>query len=154
MSLEASNEGRALLAKMKGYIKDYAECMKAWEFIKEALHGRSIKYAFAWQPPADSTEAEDEARATQIAVTTDRGFFAFTFRNRRLEYTVSRLSDIPGMSEVRYNESDEAGMAIPVIEATVCRENLDSNTVYTVRGIEETVEFQSFLRGIRQQLLK
>ncbi len=153
MSLEASNEGRALLAKTKGCIKDYAECMEAWEFLKEALQGRSIKHAFACQAPADSAEAEDEARTTQIAVTTDRGFFAFTFRNRRLECTVSRLSAISGMSEVRYKEPDEVGMAVPVIEATVCQENPANDTVYTVRGIEETVEFQNFLRGLRQQLL-
>ena len=154
MSLEASNEGRALLARVKGYVKDYAECMEAWEFIREALQGRSIKHWFAWQPPAVSTEAEEEPRTTQVAITTDRGFFALTFRNRRLEYMVSLLSAIPGMSEVRYNEPDEAGMAIPVIEATICRENPAGNTVYTVRGIEETVEFQNFLRGMRQQLLK
>ena len=154
MSLEASTEGRALLAKIKGCVKDYAECMEAWEFIKEALQGRSIKHGFAWQPPTDPAEAEDEPRTTRVAIATDRGFFAFAFRSRRLEYTVSRLSAIAGMSEVRYTEPDEAGMAIPVIEATIRTENPDDGAVFTVRGIEETVEFQDFLRGMRQALLK
>lgn len=155
MSLEASRQGRALLARMKTYIKDYAECMEAWEFIRESLQERAIKHSFAWQPPSESAGSQAEgSAATRVAIITDRSLLDFTFKGRRLECVLARLSAITGMEEVRYTEPDADGMALPVMQATMRREHPADSSVYTVRGIEEAAEFQEFLAGLRRQLLR
>lgn len=155
MSIEASTEGKALLAKLKSLIKDYAECMDAWEFIKETLQGQTLRHCFAWQtldePLPDGTGQKVET--AKAVITTDRGLFEFAFSDRKRRYALTRLSGISCVEETRYTDSSQNDRPVPVIRAA-CHQNSGESRVYCVEGIEDCEDFRAFLRGLRQQLLK
>ncbi len=143
MPLEGSRAGRALLAKLKTYIKDYAASMEAWDFISEALQGQALQNCFAWQATGESG-----APVTMAILTTDRGLFEFAFTGATHQYQLTRLSDICSVREARHNDNG------PTIELRICQSDGQRDRTYCIRGKEETQELREFLHGLRQQLQK
>jgi hypothetical protein len=154
-SIEASAEGRALLAKLKSLLKDYAECMEAWDFIRELLQGQNLRHCHAWgamDKPLPDGEGE-EIETARAVITTDKVLLDFTFNDMKRHYRLTRLSQIAGIEESRYTVTG-SDKPVPAIRAKIHIRDVGESSLYNIRGTEDTEEFRGFLRGLRQQLLK
>lgn len=155
MSFETSPAGRDLLARLKNLIRDYPECMEAWDFIKEALQGQSVKHFFAWATMDEAIPSGGEpVETTKVLITSDRGFFDFAFSGGRRRCALTRLSMISGIEESGYLENGGGDRPLPAIRARLRRQDGEAAQDYRVQGMEDTELFRDFLRGLRQQLLK